>query len=494
MSVNFNMNTSWSHPSFHGHGHGRDAEESLPHLAATSEHGIVAITSRSSSAMASLSTLRPPLGPILSLWADPERRRRLLCWIFSGSAGAMAVLFLLEATRGFCRSPLETARLLAGIACAMTKVLLQFVARGFRPRFPKWSLRYELLHALMRSAASQFGHRIVDAPHARAIRQHTAMFGTVLGWPARWQHGLKLESVRLNGLEHIWLKSSGSANNRLVVLFMHGGGYAVLSPRMYISFCSALAGAIKQELKDKDVEVDVFLANYRKLPEHQFPVPAEDAVAMYEYLLQHEKLQPSQIILAGGGLVMSTLLRVRDGLSSWKDELPLPLAAIVMCPLADLTGDEDEVAGQHCVLPLNMTSASVLGYHPTRDDPSTWADASPVHCDLRGLPPVFLQAASLDTLFQHSVRLEAKAKADGVTNWEFDVHEGVPHVFMVIPGYVLPYARVAVKKMAVFAAKQFLDGPGVSSTDVAADESCNGKVGGEIDGVAGIESKPSAAA
>lgn len=155
---------------------------------------------------------------------------------------------------------------------------------------------------------------------------------------------------------------------------------------------------------------------------------------------------------------MSTLLRVRDGLSSWKSTLPLPLAAIVACPLADLTGDEDEASGEHCVLSLNMTAASVLSYHPTRDDPSTWADASPVHCDLQGLPPVFLQAAELDALFKHSLRLEAKAKADGVSNWEVDVHEGVPHVFMVIPAYVLPYARVGVQKMAAFAAKQFLNG------------------------------------
>ncbi|KAG2783410.1 hypothetical protein JG687_00012565 [Phytophthora cactorum] len=440
------------------------------------------------------------LAPLLRLWADPERRRKFLRWVFGGTSGAIALLVILEASRGFCRTPLETAQLLAGISWTLCKITVQFIARGFKPKFPKWTLRYELLHGLMRSAATMFGERIVDVQHARVIRHHTAMFGTFLGLFARWQHDLRVESVRLNGLEHIWLRSSTcsteakSERKRLVVLFFHGGGYAVLSPRMYISFCSALAGAIKQELASDDVDVDVFLANYRKIPECQFPVPAEDAVAMYEYLLQHEKLKPSQIILAGdsagGGLVMSTLLRVRDGLSSWKSKLPLPLAAIVMCPLADLTWDENEVAGQHCVLPLNMAAASVLSYHPTRDDPSTWADASPVHCDLQGLPPVFLQAASLDTLFQHSVRLEAKAIADGVVNWEVDIHEGVPHVFMVIPGYVLPYARVGVQRMAAFAAKQFVNGITMDLKDV----SCNGKAEMEINGVASNEITPSVAA
>ncbi|ETI48670.1 hypothetical protein L914_07098 [Phytophthora nicotianae] len=439
-------------------------------------------------------SLQMLLAPLLRFWSDPDRRRRFLRWVFGGTSGAIALLLTLEASRGFCRTPLETAQLLAGISWTLCKITVQYIARGFKPRFPKWTLRYELLHGLMRTAATMFGERIVDVQHARAIRHHTGMFGTCLGWFARWQRGLKLESVRLNGLEHIWLKSSTEINNerkRLVVLFFHGGGYAVLSPRMYISFCSALAGAIKQELASDDVDVDVFLANYRKLPEHKFPVPAEDAVAMYEYLLQHEKLESSQIILAGdsagGGLVMSTLLRVRDGLSSWKSKLPLPLAAIVMCPLADLTWEEDEIAGQHCVLPLNMTAASVLSYHPTHDDPSTWADASPVHCNLQGLPPVFLQSASLDRLFQHSVRLEAKAKADGVINWEVDMHEGVPHVFMVIPSYVLPYASVGVQRMAAFAAKQYVNSISLELKGA----SCNGKA--RID-IPVIESTLSAAA
>ncbi|KAL7998069.1 putative alpha/beta hydrolase-3, lipase, GDXG serine active [Plasmopara halstedii] len=404
------------------------------------------------------------LDSFVSIWANRDQRHKFLCWISGGTIGASVLLLILEASRGFCRTPKETAQLLAGISRTLLKTILQIVARGFKPKFPKWTLRYELLHGLMRSAANMFGDRIVDVQHARVIRHHSGLFGTFLGWFACWQHGLRLESIELNGLEHLWLKSKTSLNSRrdkrrLVVLFYHGGGYAVLSPRMYISFCSTLVGAIKHELVSDDVDIDIFLANYRKLPEHRFPVPAEDAVSMYEYLLQHEKLEPSQIIVAGdsagGGLVMSVLLRVRDGLLSRKKKLPLPLAAILMCPLADLTHGENEIASQNCILPLNMIAASVLTYHPTHDDPKTWADASPVHCNLRDLPPIFLQAATFDSLYQHSVRLHAKAIADGVVNWEYDVHEGVPHVFMVIPSYILPYAHVGVQKMAVFAAQHF---------------------------------------
>ncbi|KAF1771809.1 Alpha/Beta hydrolase fold [Phytophthora cactorum] len=272
------------------------------------------------------------LAPLLRLWADPERRRKFLRWVFGGTSGAIALLVILEASRA--------------------SITVQFIARGFKPKFPKWTLRYELLHGLMRSAATMFGERIVDVQHARSERK------------------------------------------RLVVLFFHGGGYAVLSPRM----------AIKQELASDDVDVDVFLANYRKIPECQFPVPAKmpwpsretEAIADY-----------SGGDSAGGGLVMSTLLRVRDGLSSWKSKLPLPLAAIVMCPLADLTWDENGL------LANTVSSASTWRLQCTfvpsnTRRPETWADASPVHCGLQGLPPVFLQAASLDTLF--SIRCDSRRK------------------------------------------------------------------------------------
>ncbi|RLN47447.1 hypothetical protein BBJ28_00023234, partial [Nothophytophthora sp. Chile5] len=200
----------------------------------------------------------------------------------------------------------------------------------------------------------------------------------------------------------------------------------------------------------------VFLANYRKAPEFSFPTQPEDTVAAYEYLLRHEKIAPSQIIVAGdsagGGLVMSTLLRVRDG----EAKLPPPLAAIVLSPFVDLTAGKDPASGQHCVLSRSIAKAARRAYHPTCDDRSTWLDASAVQCDLRGLPPVFIQAAGLDYLYQHSLRLAAKAKADGVTNWELDVHDGVPHVFALFPAFVLPYSHVGVQKIAAFAAHQFL--------------------------------------
>ncbi|KAG7391139.1 hypothetical protein PHYPSEUDO_005906 [Phytophthora pseudosyringae] len=399
----------------------------------------------------------------------PEQRRKYSSRLAAGSGGVVVLLLVLESSRSLCRTPAETVKLLIQMHRTLCTTLVQYAARGFKPKFPKWTLRFELVRGVMHDAASMFGDRIVDATQAPVFRWHSELFGSFMGWFALRQHGWSLAPVHFNGLEHLWLKSSSAASKtdvheRVVVLFYHGGGYAVLSPRMYIPFCCNLLSAIKHELTSQSsgegVDVDVFIANYHKLPEHPYPAPAEDAVAVYEYLLQHEKLQPSQIILvgdsAGGGLVLSTLLRVK---ATGKPNLPLPLAAIVACPLADLTGDDDKNKAPYCVLSPSIIDASIDAYRPSGKDPRAWEDASPVHCDLRGLPPVLLQTASFDYLFDHSVRLAAKAKADGVTNWEIDIHEGVTHVFMVFPDYVLPYARVGIQNMAAFAVKQFVGSP-----------------------------------
>ncbi|KAE9009115.1 hypothetical protein PF010_g9530 [Phytophthora fragariae] len=367
-------------------------------------------------------------------WADPERRHLIVRLLFSGATGALTLALLHETFKGMCRTPWEALRLVARLAAVVASTIVGFMARGCKPRFKNWTLRFDILRAVIRECArGARGERmVIDAKHARVIRSQSAAFGSVLGWFACRQHGRRLEPVHANGLEHVWLRSAAPltpTTKRFVVLYVHGGGFAVMSPRLYIAFGATLAVAIEKELR-------------------------HDTVAAYKHLLHTEGIPPEQIILAGdsagGGLVMSTLLRIRDA-----SKTHLPLAAILICPAVDLSEVETQGNSEHCLLSPEMIAAGRLGYHTTASDPTTWADASSVHCDLRGLPPVFVQAASLDYIYQHSVRLAQKAASDGVTNWELDVHQDLPHVFSIFPSYVLPYAQVGVQRVAAFAAKHF---------------------------------------
>ncbi|KAG7397874.1 hypothetical protein PHYBOEH_012065 [Phytophthora boehmeriae] len=359
-----------------------------------------------------------------------------------------------------CCAPWESVLLLLRITSAVFTTFTRYVTRNCTPKFPNWSLRFELLHAVIRECTEAYGERMVVVKHARVIRSQSDALGSVLGWFSCRQLGRRLEPVHFNGLEHVWLRpmqSRGRGARRLVVLYLHGGGFAVLSPRLYISLGAALAFSIEKKQKQHHTindRIEILLGNYRKAPEYQFPAQPMDAMALYEnYLLESEGLEPSQIILAGdsagGGLVMSVLLRLRDT----KPEL-FPLAGMLISPAVDLSGDEPEAP--HCFLSPNLCAAVCTAYHANRNDPSEWADASSVHRDLRDLPPVFLQAGRLDYIYQQSDRLAAKAAVDGATNWEVDIHDDMPHVFSIFPVFVLPYAQVGVQKLAAFAAKQFL--------------------------------------
>ena len=112
---------------------------------------------------------------------------------------------------------------------------------------------------------------------------------------------------------------------RHVVLYFHGGVY-VLGDAFR---AAGLASQVGRRTRATVISVD-----YRLAPEHPYPAAVDDALAAYDALLD-TGTAPSDIAFAGesagGGLAVATLVTARD------HGLPLPAAAFVMSPYADLT-------------------------------------------------------------------------------------------------------------------------------------------------------------
>src|SRR5438128_4164815 len=112
---------------------------------------------------------------------------------------------------------------------------------------------------------------------------------------------------------------------RHVLLYFHGGVY-VLGDAFQ---AAALASQVGRRTRARVISVD-----YRLAPEHPYPAAVDDALAAYEALVRNGTA-PSDIAFAGesagGGLAVATLVNARD------HGLPLPAAAFVMSPYADLT-------------------------------------------------------------------------------------------------------------------------------------------------------------
>jgi acetyl esterase/lipase len=204
---------------------------------------------------------------------------------------------------------------------------------------------------------------------------------------------------------------------RYVVLYFHGGVYV-----MSDAFLAAgLASQVGRRTHAKVISVD-----YRLAPEHPYPAAVDDALAAYEALL-HNDIAPSDIAFAGesagGGLSIATLVNARD------HGLPLPAAAFVMSPYADLTLAGTTMETRREVDPLlsrELLQPRVTDYTAGQD--AALGLISPVFADLSGLPPLIIQVGSHEVLLDDAVRL-ARQAATADVEVTLDITPRVPHVF-----------------------------------------------------------------
>ena len=108
--------------------------------------------------------------------------------------------------------------------------------------------------------------------------------------------------------------------------------------------------------------------------------------------------------IRGGGLAIATLVNARD------HGLPLPAAAFVMSPYADLTlagTTMDTKRDADPLLSRENLQARVPDYTSGHD--AALALISPIFADLSGLPPLIIQAGTHEVLLDDAIRLARQA-------------------------------------------------------------------------------------
>jgi monoterpene epsilon-lactone hydrolase len=227
-----------------------------------------------------------------------------------------------------------------------------------------------------------------------------------------------------------------------VILYFHGGGYLIGSAEATVPLVADLA---------RRTSTKVITVDYRLAPENPYPAAVEDAKAAYEGLLS-QGVEPDQIALAGesagAGLAAATLLRLRD------DDTLLPSSAFLMSPMADLTLSGDTIADKQAedpVLTATLLNRGVT-YYVADGDPSD-PYISPILGDLRGLPPLLIQAGSHEILLSDAIRLAGRAATADV-QVTLEVVPGVPHVFQGFAA-MLDEADAALDRAAIFLNTRF---------------------------------------
>jgi acetyl esterase/lipase len=241
----------------------------------------------------------------------------------------------------------------------------------------------------------------------------------------------------VSGIPAVWIEPPQPGD--LVILYLHGGAYALGSFMIYREMLSRVAAAAQSRC---------LAINYRLAPEHPFPAALEDAVTAYRWLFD-QGTPPGNILIAGdsagGGLTLAALIHLRDGGD------PLPAGGICLSPWTDLTLRGDSVQQKADLDPiLSPDSLKKYAGMYANGRPLTEPLISPLYADLRGLPPLLIQVGTDEILLSDAARVAEKARAAGgdvtLSRWE-----EMFHVFHLIP--FLPETQQALDQISAFAAE-----------------------------------------
>jgi acetyl esterase/lipase len=155
--------------------------------------------------------------------------------------------------------------------------------------------------------------------------------------------GIEISPFTIADIPAEWILPSG-ANKDKVILYFHGGGYVSGTIKAHQAIVAKFV---------KGSEVGALLFEYRLAPEHPFPAALDDAMTAYRWLLD-QGVAASHIVFAGdsagGGLVLATLLALRD------QGINLPAAAVAYSPVTDhkCTGESYQTNAKKCLSPVGM--------------------------------------------------------------------------------------------------------------------------------------------
>lgn len=249
----------------------------------------------------------------------------------------------------------------------------------------------------------------------------------------------QVEEIVLSDFKMELLQRKEGGRKDYVILQLHGGGYVGAMRNAYRTF----AGLYSEMGKG----MSVLTIDYRIAPENPYPAALLDAVAAFDWLLDHG-YREDQIILAGdsagGGLALALCMYLKD------EKRPLPHGIIAMSPWTDLTAGGSSYDDNYEKDPLFGNTRDSLIYNKdyVGDNDPTNPYISPLFGDYEGFPYMLLQVGSIEMLLSDSEEVARKAEAAGV-KVKLTVYEGMFHIFQMALK-LLPESREAWTEIGRF--------------------------------------------
>lgn len=272
--------------------------------------------------------------------------------------------------------------------------------------------------------------------------------GSVVPSPALFKVNAVMRNVGGVDVAMVSPKSSAltTASEQRVIIYFHGGGYVFGSPKSHHGVIAQLA---------VDSNCLVIAPDYRLAPEHPFPAPQDDCLAVTKAVA---KAYPqSQLILAGdsagGALAIMAALELgaleleqsaRAGGSGVKGADRLVLLSPWVDPLASEGTIQSNADNDFLIGPFLAKSYGALMQSDTTISPRVRV----LDADLTHLPPTLIQCGDGELFFDQIQAFAEQAEQAGadVTLSNF---AGQFHVFQALSP-VLKDARRAMQEIARF--------------------------------------------
>lgn len=226
----------------------------------------------------------------------------------------------------------------------------------------------------------------------------------------------------------------------LHLLYIHGGAFAMGSPRTHRGLTRRLAIAAR---------ACVVVPDYRLAPEHPYPEGLMDVLAVYRGLLARG-VAPAHIVIAGESAGGNLALALGHALKERGE--PEPAGIACTSPWADLACTGASLAAHReldMMVPVDAMPVAARMYAGDHD--LRTPTISPLYGDFHGFPALLIHVSSTEVLYDDARRVVNAAHAAGVPA-ELRVWPHLPHAFPAFAD-ILPEARAAVAEIADFVAR-----------------------------------------
>ena len=303
---------------------------------------------------------------------------------------------------------------------SMAAVTVRRAVHG--PHLPGWTWSFEVgTEFLRRQTKSAF-----EMPNIVDSREY--LDALVYNSPALARVQTQSVEGRVCGT---WYRPEGEIPGR-TLLYLHGGAYAYYA-QAHASLIASIALACRAK---------TFALDYRLSPEHPYPAQLDDARSAYDWL-SNQNIDPQQFVIAGdsagGNLTLALLLSLRES------GMTMPRLAVGIAPWTDLTNHGASTENeQHDFLTKKMAEQWSRWFchgHDPRDP-----RISPLFADLRGLPPIYLQAGAAEVIRDMILDFARRGNEQGA-DVTLEVWDHMNHDFQAF-GDGAPQSKQALLRLA----------------------------------------------